>query len=186
MRHGHTIPLRTDRLLLRRFTPDDAPAMFANWTHDDRVTKFLTWPTHPDIETTRTVLGDWLEKYGDEDFYNWAIEFEGEAIGSIGVVNVNENDERGEIGYCIGVKWWGRGIVTEALAEVTGFLFSEMEFHRLQLLHVRENAASGRVMQKCGYRHEGTFRECRKRRDGAFVDLVYYGQLRSDWLEANS
>ena len=46
MNHIGTIRLETDRLILRRFTMDDAEGMLNNWASDDEVTKYLTWPTH--------------------------------------------------------------------------------------------------------------------------------------------
>lgn len=49
MNHKGTIQLETERLILRRFTIDDAPAMFKNWASDPEVTKFMTWPTHKDV-----------------------------------------------------------------------------------------------------------------------------------------
>ena len=53
MKHCGTQQLETDRLILRRYTLDDAEAMYKNWASDDDVTKFLMWQTHPDIETGR-------------------------------------------------------------------------------------------------------------------------------------
>ena len=52
MNHAGTLSIETKRLLLRRFTEDDAQAVFRNWTNDDRTTEFLRWPTHKTIETT--------------------------------------------------------------------------------------------------------------------------------------
>ena len=73
MEHKGTKHLETEHLILRRFTLEDAEAMYENWAHDDEVTKFLSWPTHPNIEVTRYVLGDWVSHYSDDDFYQWAI-----------------------------------------------------------------------------------------------------------------
>jgi len=53
MNHIGTIRLETDRLILRRFTIADAEGMFNNWASDDDVTKYLTWPTHQNVEMTR-------------------------------------------------------------------------------------------------------------------------------------
>ena len=56
MNHIGTIRLETDRLILRRFTMDDAEGMLNNWASDDEVTKYLTWPTHQNIETTMAYI----------------------------------------------------------------------------------------------------------------------------------
>ena len=62
MEHLGTIRLETERLILRRFTVEDAQAMFRNWASDEEVTKFLTWPAHRSAEVSRRVggLGDGL------------------------------------------------------------------------------------------------------------------------------
>jgi ribosomal-protein-alanine N-acetyltransferase len=61
MTHKGTIPLETDRLILRRFTAEDDTAMFKNWCADPDVTKYLMWKTHESIEESRQVLSDiWL------------------------------------------------------------------------------------------------------------------------------
>ena len=57
MNHCGTQKLETDRLVLRRLTAQDADAVYKNWASDPEVTRFLTWPTHTDIETTRHVIG---------------------------------------------------------------------------------------------------------------------------------
>ena len=53
MKHLGTIQLETDRLVLRRFTVDDAETVFKNWASDDEVTRYLTWPTHKSIDVSR-------------------------------------------------------------------------------------------------------------------------------------
>lgn len=88
MNHKGTILLKTDRLVLRKFVMEDADIVYKNWASEDKVTKFLTWPTHSDVEVTKAVLRSWIENYNKADFYNWAIELKelGEVIGNISVV----------------------------------------------------------------------------------------------------
>ena len=59
MNHKGTILLETNRLILRKFVIEDSEAMYNNWASEDEVTKFLTWPTHSDVEVTRAVLSSW-------------------------------------------------------------------------------------------------------------------------------
>ena len=72
--HKGTQTLRTDRLILRRFTIDDAQEMFDNWANDERVTKFLTWQPHKNPEKTKELLKDWIKTYEDPTTYNWLID----------------------------------------------------------------------------------------------------------------
>lgn len=105
MRHLGTKTLETNRLLLRQFVMEDAQAVYHNWANDDEVTKYLTWPSHVNVETSKAVLADWTSHYGEEDFYQWAIvlkENGDEPIGSISVVHKDDKIEMVHIGYCIG------------------------------------------------------------------------------------
>lgn len=178
-----TQPLKTQRLLLRRYTMDDADAMFANWCSDDEVTKYLTWPTHPDVEVTRAVLSTWVEGYADDGYFHWGIEKDGVLMGDIAAVAASTKNEYAEIGYCMGRAWWGQGIMTEALAEVMRFFFEEVGLHRIMLRHDTENPASGKVMLKNGLLPEGALRGHFKRNDGTYADLELYGILRDEWEE---
>ena len=120
MKHLGTKIIETSRLVLRRFTLEDAQPMFDNWASDPEVTKYLTWPTHDKAEVSAWVLGDWISHYGEDNFYQWAIvpkDNDDRPIGSISVVRQNDRMESLEIGYCIGKAWWHKGIVSEALSE---------------------------------------------------------------------
>ena len=56
MEQKGTKTLETQRLILRRFKVEDAPAMFQNWASDDEVTKYLTWPAHKNVQETENTL----------------------------------------------------------------------------------------------------------------------------------
>jgi [ribosomal protein S5]-alanine N-acetyltransferase len=96
MEHQGTKTIETERLILRKFTADDLSAIFHNWTSDEKVTEFLRWPTHKSIDITKRVLESWLLEYEKPDFYQWAIipKEIGEPIGTISVIELNEESER--------------------------------------------------------------------------------------------
>ncbi len=181
MEHKGTQILETDRLILRRFTLEDAECMFKNWASDPEVTKFLTWPAHVNVDVTRFVLGGWVERYAKQDSYNWAIVLKEtqEPIGSISVVKLNENTEAADIGYCMGKAWWGKGIMPEALGEVIAFLFDEVGLHRIAACHDVNNPKSGRVMEKAGMKQEGIWRAAGKNNQG-ICDEVWHSILRDE------
>ena len=161
MEHKGTQYLETERLILRPFTEEDAPAMWRNWVTDTEVTRFLTWPNHDRPETTRALAQRWAADAAEKkEFYQWAIVPKDldEPIGSLSVVRMAENVGEAELGYCIGSAWWGRGYVPEAVRAVIGFLIREVGFHRISARHDTRNPKSGRVMQKAGMRYEGTLR----------------------------
>ena len=181
MEHKGTQQLETERLILRRFTLEDVNAMYKNWASDDEVTKFMTWPAHPNTEVTGYVLGDWVSHYTDDDFYQWAIvpKDVGEPVGSISAVKVFDAVSAVEIGYCIGRKWWHQGITSEALKALIDFFFDEVGANRVQAVHDPRNPHSGGVMRKCGMKHEGTLRSLDRNNQG-ICDAEYYGILKSD------
>ena len=184
--HKGTKTIDTDRLMLRRFKPEDACNMFNNWANDSDVTKFLTWKPHGNIEVTKKIINQWIDEYNHNNFYNWAIELKeaGEVIGNISVVNLYENYQSCEIGYCMSKKHWNKGIMTESLKAVIDYLFSEVGFNRIEARHDTDNIASGKVMMKSGMRYEGTLRQV-KIRDKEFYSLAVYAILKNDWLNRN-
>lgn len=183
MDHKSTIQIETDRLLLRRFLPDDAPAAFDHWTSDEKVTEFLRWPAHQSVDVTQSVLDDWIKNYARDDFYQWAIalkELGGEPIGTISVVDQNEKLGIVHIGYCIGSKWWHRGITSEAFAAIIPFFFDRVGVNRIESQHDPDNPNSGKVMQKCGLTYEGTLRQADFNNRG-IVDAAMYSLLASEY-----
>lgn len=184
MQHKGTVTIETKRLLLRRFKAEDAPAMLNNWASEDSVTRFLTWPTHTSIEVSRFVAKDWASHYEEENYYQWAIVLKeiDEAIGSIAVIHIDEAADKTAIGYCIGSRWWSRGIMTEAFSAVIKFLFEEVGVNRIEAMHDIDNPASGKVMQKCGLLYEGTLRKYAVNNQG-IVDTAMYGILAEDYFK---
>ena len=182
MKHKGTVRLETDRLILRPFTPEDALPMFRNWASDKEVTRFLTWPTHKNVEVTGRVIADWCKGYEAPDYYQWAIELKEikEPIGSIAAVKTDDRTESATIGYCIGRRWWRQGITSEALREVIRFFFEEVGMNCVNACHDPRNPNSGRVMRSCGMALEGTWRAGGINNQGV-CDETWYSILRSEY-----
>ena len=161
MKHIGTKNIETERLILRRFTLDDADAMYRNWASDDEVTKYLTWPAHSSVDITKITL-----KGNDEP------------IGSIGVVAKDDETEMVHIGYCIGREYWHRGITSEALKALIDFFFDEVGVKRVESRHDPRNPNSGKVMKKCGMIYEGTKKDSDRNNQG-ICDASYYAIIRS-------
>ncbi len=176
MNHIGTRYIETDRLILRRFELSDAQAMFDNWASDDEVTKYLTWPSYTDVAAVEQKLEQWVSRYTDADRYHWAIilkENGPQPIGSIGACHWHENGDTPEIGYCMGRRWWHRGIMTEALGAVLDFLFERVGVEQIVALHDTNNPHSGGVMRKCGMVFDGVREKAGKNNQGV-VDMARY------------
>ena len=183
--HKGTQIIQTARLTLRPFQTSDAEAMYKNWCSDPEVSKYVTWETHKNVIETKTILKDWIAQYERPDYYNWAMEYEGEVIGNINA-NAKSGYSMAEIGYCMSRRFWNQGFMSEAAEAVTDFLFRDVGLHRLLIRNVRENPASGKVAEKCGYTLEGVERELHFGRDGKYHDIEARSLLREEWERRKS
>ena len=146
-----TPTLETERLLLRPFRAEDAPAVHAhcgNWN----IARMLTRVPHP---YRRDLAESWIESHA-KDWRSGAeitfcIELDGEAVGAVGLRRTEGRTY--EIGYWLGEPWWGKGFATEAARGAMRFAFEELGAEKLSSGHFLDNPASGRVLEKCGFRY---------------------------------
>ena len=104
---------------------------------------------------------------------------DGRQIGGIGLYTEKQH-QHAELGYWLGVPYWGKGYATEAAREMLRYGFENLQLHRIFASHFKHNPASGRILRKLGMRYEGTQREHLRKWD-QFVDSELYGMLRRDW-----
>ncbi|HEM3586959.1 TPA: GNAT family N-acetyltransferase [Streptococcus suis] len=181
MQHKGTQVLETERLILRPFQATDVESVFQNWTSDEKVTTYLTWPTHRTLQDTEDYVQFCLQSYSQENAYKWAIELKEsqQPIGDISVVNLDERVQAAELGWVLGSKWWGQGYMPEALEAVKRYLLEEVGCLRIMAVHDSENRPSGRVMEKVGMTYEGTLRQAARNNRG-IVDITVYSLLHTD------
>lgn len=113
MRHSGTKTLETERLILRRFTVEDAEDMYQNLCSDSRVNKFLTWDVHKSIDETAELMKIFVERYEKPARYCWAIVFKetNRVIGTIAAPTVKERTETVEVTYAIAFSYWEKGLL---------------------------------------------------------------------------
>ena len=153
-----TRPIVTERLLLRPFVLDDVLPAHRNWMSDDDVAHFTTWEVHRDLERTRRVISTWISEY-PRGSLDWCIvdRSNGVPIGSITAVRDHPDKGWCEMGYCLSQDYWDMGIMTEALRAVVRYILENIGYDWIQARHEVENEASGRVMEKSGFRYAGTY-----------------------------
>ena len=175
MKFTGTVTLETDRLILRRLTADDACDMYENWANDEKVTRFLRWTPHKSVEESEKILKTlFLPHYNDEKYLAWGIELK-ETHSLVGMVDMRINsDDVGEPGYAIGEKYWGKGIVTEALRRIIKHCFEDIRMYRITAVHAVDNPASGRVMEKSGMKCEGIAKKAYRTGEGKIMDCKVY------------
>ena len=153
--------METKRLIIRRWTLADAEALY-KYASDPDVGPAAGWPPHTSVDESRKIIE---EVFSNQ--YTWAMELKetGEAIGCIGFyphglsnIEICENDC--EIGYWLGKPYWNRGLMTEALREMIDYCFNAKGYETLWSDFFVDNPASGRVMEKCGFRDTGKINWC--------------------------
>lgn len=181
MQHKGTVTLETERLILRKFTIEDADEMFSNWANDDEVAKYMRWDAHKTIDETIDVLKNRIERYNNLNTYHWAIVLKDIdlLVGNVALMISNEKDQCGEVAYCLSRKYWEKGIVSEALSKVLHFGLMEVGFNRIEAYHAVANPGSGKVMQKAGMQYEGRMRQKYLSHAG-FEDSDLYAILKED------
>ena len=171
-----TQTIETERLILRRFVETDAQDMFDNWaSHSENLT-YVTWNPHLSVEQTRNSIANWVKSYDNPNYYKWAIclkDNPDHVIGDISLVSVDETNSSCEIGYILGMGYWGRGLVTEALKAVLSYCLDEIGFEQVNACYVSLNPASGRVMEKAGMTFWKIIPDGVKRK-GYIADKIYY------------
>ena len=151
--------LFSERLFFRTMRKSDYRDMY-EYAKQDRVTEYLLWKPHPDEDYTYDYL-DYVEsRYRVGDFYDWALVLRdsGKMIGTCGFNYFDKINNSAEIGYVLNPAYWNQGIATEAVKTVIRFGFVELDLNRIEARHMIGNNPSGRVMEKCGMKHEGILR----------------------------
>lgn len=146
--------IETDRLILRQWSVDDAPALY-RYASDSRVSELALWPTHTSIHMSREVI----EQFFMPNPHCFAIVLRetGEPIGCIGLVPAGDehhllNHSEREVGYWIGHPYWNLGMTTEALKALIAYCRESLGLSSLLITTDRRNVASGRVAMKCHFR----------------------------------
>lgn len=146
--------LKTERLILRPWKQSDLSDFYA-YASVDGVGQMAGWKPHESLEESQTILNRFIE--GKRTF---ALEYNGMVIGSLGIERYNEKRfpefadlPCREIGYVLSKDYWGQGLMPEAVREVIRFLFEEAGLEVILCGHFLFNKQSGRVQEKCGFRH---------------------------------
>ena len=172
--------LTTPRLLLRAFTPKDIPDL-VRLAGDWEIARTTTIPHPYSEEAACRWIASQREAFAQDHAVTWAMTHRQEGY-FMGAIDLRFQKQRhvAEIGYWVGVPYWGQGYTTEAARAVLAYGFGEQELYRIQARYLHNNPASGRVMQKIGMTYEGTLRAA-VFRDGAYYDLLVYAILKPEY-----
>lgn len=177
------VTLTTERLILRPPVAADAEAM-QEFLSDWKVAENLLLLPHPYPEGGAL---DWISKQDDalgEGIQESLVIERADTPGVIGNVSLkfDEVHNRADMGYWLGVPFWGQGIMTEAVCAVIDHGFECRGLERIHAGHFSKNPASGRVQEKAGMVFEGILRK-HYFVWGEYHDDVMYSIVREDWLK---
>lgn len=160
--------LATKRLTLRPFREDDVQALY-EYSRDEPVGRNAGWKPHESLQESDDIL--------HLVFLNqpsvWAVErkADGRLMGSVGLItdSARQYGSARSLVYALGVDYWGQGYMTEAVRAVIRFGFAQMGLDLISATCYPDNPASRRVLEKCGFRYEGTLHR---------AELLYNGEIK--------
>ena len=174
----------TERLILRPWEEGDAEECY-KYAKDPRVGPAAGWPVHTDVENTRQIIRDILMV---PETYAIVLKETGLPVGSVGLhfhSDLAQKDDECELGYWIGVPYWGRGLVPEASREMLRHAFEDLDMARVWCGYYEGNEKSRRVQEKLGFKYQRTNEN---------VPVPMLGETRTDianlltkeeWMENN-
>ena len=147
----------TARLILRPVAPGDAGPIFTGYAQDPEVVRFLIWRPHRDLADTEAYIADCLAASADKSrSYALIARKDGQLLGNFALRRSDLH--RLDCGYVLARPYWGRGLMTETLAEVARWAMRQGDIWRIGTVCDVENRASARVMEKAGLAREGILR----------------------------
>lgn len=149
--------LETKRLILRPWREGDAEDLYRYASSLD-VGPAAGWPAHTSVSNSLDIIRNVLLK---SETYAVVPKDIGHAVGSISLMigkasNIGIPDTEAEIGYWIGVPFWGQGLIPEAVLEMLHHGFVDLGLTKIWAGYFDGNIKSKRVQEKCGMRYHHT------------------------------
>jgi len=164
------------RCTIRPWRLDDAESL-AKHANNRRVWIALRdlFPHPYTIEDAHTFLKSVINS---EPVTLFCVEVNEAALGGIGIrIGTDVHRQTAELGYWLGQEFWGRGIMTEAVAAFTDFCFEEFQLRRIYAEPFANNPASARVLEKTGFAFEGRLKN-NVLKDGKLLDSLLYARAK--------
>ena len=177
--------LETERLILRPWEEDDAARLYELASSPD-VGPIAGWRPHSSAEDSLRVI---RKVFCAPDTFAIIAKEEGAPCGCINIMNDDNSNieldaDEGEIGFWLGVPYWGRGYMSEALKEVLRCGFEEKGLSRIWCAYFEGNVRSKRVQEKCGFRLHHTNRDMFWLPLGDVRTMHVCRMEKADWLAA--
>lgn len=147
----------TDRLILRPWSEEDAESLF-EYAKDPAVGPIAGWPVHTSVDNSREIIKGVLSA---DETYAVCLKEDNRAIGSVGLIPPAQSqtkaaDDEIEIGYWIGVPFWGKGLIPEAVRKLQEHVFLDLGCSAMWCGYYDGNEKSKRCQEKCGFTYHHT------------------------------
>ena len=175
-----TLPIETDRLLLRRYTFDDVDDIVELVSHPSVAAVGAQLKASAADAKEHIELQNALEPFELDKCFDLGIELKGERkiIGFVGMIR--KDDHQAEVGWALHVGYRGKGYATEAARALIAYGFEKLRLHRIYADASSENLPSFNVMERLGMKREARLRQAQLR-DGKWVDILVYAILAEEW-----
>lgn len=182
-----SLPLQTDRLILRDFVVDDWRATHIYGSNPE-VVRYMEWGPN-DEATTRAFIERVVAFQHDQPRRDFELAITlregGQLIGGCGFHVSDPQNRAGWLGYILARKHWGQGYATETARALLRFGFENFGLHRIWATCDPRNVASAHVLEKIGMRREGHLRENKLQR-GSWRDSYLYAILEEEFRDQGS
>ena len=153
--------LETERLILRRFTLNDARDVF-DYASNPEIAKYVGWEHHKSIDDAIDFLNRVIPTYEDPKTKEWTwgvvLKANGKLIGACSLWGEPVH-ARAEVGYVIGRDYWGQGFASELTARLLHFAIHELRLPAVYGVFEQDNVVSRRLLEKLGFVFEESFQE---------------------------
>jgi ribosomal-protein-alanine N-acetyltransferase len=177
--------LKTPRLRLRPLKLSDALAIQKAASARKIADTMISLPhPYPPGEAERYVARQQNERKTGRSV-TFAIEQQAEGLfcGLVEVRDIDREHSQGELSFWLTVDAWGQGYMSEVVQEIVRYVFEDFGLNRLYAYHMTRNPATGRVLEKNGFKQEGLLHQ-RVRKWGQFEDVALWAILRQEWQDA--
>jgi ribosomal-protein-serine acetyltransferase len=172
-----------EQLELRPWDHRHAEELFAQVDRNRaHLRQWLPWvdSTHA-VDDTRAFIRRAIEQHARNEGFHVGVFEGGRIVGGVGLVYLNWDHNRSEVGYWLSADVQGRGIMTRACGRVVDHLF-DVGVNRVEIRCGVENVRSRAVAERLRFAHEGIIRQVQRIRE-RYVDLAVYGMLAHEWRE---
>ena len=168
-----------ERVSLHTIEEDDLE-VFARARNDPDVRRPLTLDSPENMESLEEF---YEETISGRDGTHLLACLDDDPIGAVMLIGVDQTSGTGDLAYWLLPEFQGEGYASEALSLLLRTAFRDQRLHRVQADVLATNESSRGLLESLGFREEGRFRE-NQFQDGAYIDVLRYGLLASEWGDA--